>query len=425
MSHRAPEEMQQRLLGLTNLLHVTRLVAAEIDPERVLETVAEAARVALDCDRASVFQYDPANEQLFTRVVTALEIAEIRTQVGRGITGHVAATRQLITVLEPQTDARWNSSIDRATGYHTRNLMAAPLVSPTDGSLLGVLELINKQTGDFSAFDEELVEAFSQHAAVALDRARLVEVLRKRNEVEAALTVARDIQRGFMPRRLPEVNGYELASWWFPNQAVGGDYCDVFPLCDGRWALVMADVSGHGLGPSLLMASVRAALRALAIEHSRPDTLLGLLARSLEHDLYDGRFITMIVAVLDTAAQNLAFANAGHGPALVYAAAADTFHTLRATGMPLGVLHDTEYPLGCERKLGPGDLVLLCTDGIIEALNEADEPFGQRRLERLVAQHATEPVAEIVASVAREVTAHYVGESPPDDLTILIARRNR
>jgi len=227
-----------------------------------------------------------------------------------------------------------------------------------------------------------------------------------------------------MPQQLPVVPGYELASWWIPHQAVGADYCDVLPLDNGRTALVIADVAGHGIGPSLIMASTRAALRALAIDHSAPDVQLRLLARALLGDLDEGHFITMIIAALDAKRNELEFSNAGHGPALHYSAAADQFQTLDSTGLPLGVVDAPDYPRGPIIQLLPGDLVVLCTDGIVEAMDSDDAPFGQPRLERIVREYARAPLEELVREIGRQVKAHYITETPPDDLTILVARRN-
>src|SRR5262249_44651328 len=151
-----------------------------------------------------------------------------------------------------------------------------------------------------------------------------------------ALTVARSIQLGFTPRGVPELPGYEVATWWTPNEAVGGDYCDVLELNDGSVGLVIADVSGHGLGPSLIMASARAALRALMLEHSCPEALLERLARAVMEDLHAGEFITMLIASIDPRDHELKFANAGHAPAEHYCPATDTFTSLMSTGMPLG-----------------------------------------------------------------------------------------
>ena len=191
-------------------------------------------------------------------------------------------------------------------------------MSPHDNALLGVLELLNNIGGPFDSFDEELIVVFAAHASVALDRARLVEQSRRSQAIEASLQIARDIQRGFMPGQLADIVGYDVATWWFPQQAVGGDYCDVLPLRSGRHGLVIADVSGHGLGPSLLMASTRAALRRCCWNTHRPKCCCGCLAESLARDLVDGHFITMVVAVLDPVAHTLRYANAGHAPALHY-----------------------------------------------------------------------------------------------------------
>lgn len=417
------EELRQRLLGLNTLLTVTRDLAAEIDTHRILERITIGACRALECDRASLYRYDPDTDELYTSVVTELEISEIRHTLDYGISGYVARHRLAQIVNDPQNDPRWNRGVDLRTGYHTRNILAAPLISLHDSALLGVLELINKQGDPFEQFDVDLIAGFGQHAAVALDRARLIEELKRTNEMEASLHVAREIQRGFMPQRLPQIPGYEIASWWYPNQAVGGDYCDVLRLADGRLGLIVADVSGHGIGPSLLMASVRSGLRALALERSAADELLRLLARALAPDLQNGRFITMVVVDLDPLAHRVEYANAGHAPALHYAKAADRFSVLEPTGLPLGVLDEPDYGKAPCLRMEPGDLIVLCTDGIVEAMDLDDNQFGVGRLQALIRRNAAEPTAQLVERIGEAVSAHYVGENPPDDLTILAARR--
>lgn len=418
-----PGELRQRLFALERLLEVTRRLAAEIELEKVLQIVTVEACKALNCDRASLYQYDRKREELYTTVVTELEIEEIRHSLDRGIAGHVARHRTVENIPDPPLDPRWNSRFDRETGYQTRSILAAPLTSP-GGELLGVLQLLNKEEGPFNRYDEILLEAFSQHAAVALDRARLVHELKKQHENEVSLNVARDIQRGFMPQVVPDTQGYEIANWWFPNQAVGGDYCDVLPLLDGRTGLVIADVSGHGLGPSLIMASVRAALRALLLEHSSPEVLLSLLVQAMADDFGGGHFITMVMAALDPQQHTVEFANAGHAPAEHFSAATGKFTMLDATGMPLGILDDAEYPQGPVVRMEVGDLLVLCTDGIVEAMDERGEQFGYERMRAIIRQHAKAPIADLVRQIGKEVEAHYTGDSPPDDLTVLAARRN-
>jgi len=426
-AEQAPYTAQQfhhRLVGISRLLDVTSVLAAEIDPTKILETITDEARNALHCQRATLYRYDSQRHELVTSVATELEIKEIRRPASCGISGYAAEHRQLVNVPNPADDARWSPEFDQMTGFVTRNILAAPLIAPNDGALLGVLQLLNHEGGPFDSVDEELVLAFSQHAAVALDRARLVQEFNRQQELRASLKVAREIQRGFMPHQLPSIERYEAATWWFPNEEVGGDYCDLVPLKDGRVGLVVADVSGHGLGPSLIMASVRAALHALVLEHSAPEVLLNLLDRSLRSSLHDGRFITMVIAVLNAQNNCLEYANAGHAPALHYEAATREFFPLDSTGMPLGVLERPEYAQGWPIEMAVGDMVILGTDGIIEAMDSDDRQFGQHRLEQLVAEAAHQPVREIVELVGGEVEAHYDGAHPPDDLTVLVIRRN-
>jgi serine phosphatase RsbU (regulator of sigma subunit) len=251
----------------------------------------------------------------------------------------------------------------------------------------------------------------------------LVAQIEKQKQVEASLHVAREVQRRFMPTRMPAITGYEAAAWWFPNQHVGGDYCDIWKMSDGTVGLCVADVSGHGLGPSLLMASVRASLRTLLLEHAAAASLLEMLGRALNDDLQHGAFVTMILAMLDPLTHRLEFANAGHGPAFVLRPTATAVTTLEATGGPLGVLEHPHYPTGPVQYLEVGDIVVFCTDGIVEATNCEGTQFGLARLERLVAELASRPIQEIAERIGTAVTEYNVEDSPEDDLTVLLVRR--
>jgi serine phosphatase RsbU (regulator of sigma subunit) len=416
---------QQRRSALLRLLDVTRTLAAEIDLTTILRIIASEACEALVCQRATVYQYDSARRQLYTRVATELEVAELRRELGQGISGYVAQHRRMVNVPDPEKDPRWSPDSDQATGFRTRNILAAPLISPRDGELLGVLECLNNEGGPFDAFDEPLLEAFAQHAVAALDRSRLVEELARRQAVDVALNIARDVQRRFMPETLPPVEGYEAATWWVPHQEVGGDYCDLVPLRDGRVGLVIADVSGHGLGPSLLMASVRAALRSLLLAHSHTGQLLELLNRALADDLRDGSFVTMIIAALDRRTHTLEYANAGHAPAVHFAARGHDFTALTATGLPIGVLKTSDYPLASPLHVNVGDLVLFCTDGIVEARGKSGELFGVERLRDSIREFSTMPVQELVTRIGQRVQDFCESRHPADDLTILGLRRLR
>ena len=418
----APSEPRycHSLPGLNRLLEVTRLLAAEIDTAHILDTIAAEAVKALHCDRAVLYQFDAKRNVLFATAGTQHELI---VSLDCGLAGHVARQRQMENITDAQRDPRWHAAYDQLDGYRTQTVLAVPLVAARDGRLLGVLEMLNNVGGPFDSDDESLALAFGQHAAAALDRARLISEIHQRRELDASLNVAREVQRRFMPSKMPPIDGYEVATWWFPNEAVGGDYCDVIPLPSGDVALCVADVSGHGLGPSLLMASVRAALRTLLLAHTSPQELLETLAIALADDFEHGSFITMCLTKLAPKEHELTFSNAGHGPALVFQAASGQFVELDSTGVPLGVIVPTDYPLGPALSLQPGDLMVLATDGIVESFDSSGEQFGVERLKQLIVKLARSPIQELVRSIGREVELHYVGDSPPDDLTVLALRR--
>ncbi len=416
------ELVHRQRQALQRLLELTDTLAHQVHLQDTLQSITQLACEALDCERATLYRYDPDRNELVSSAATELEIPEIRHSLDRGISGHVARTRQVLHVPDVHRDPRWSDQVDRRTGFQTRCVLAAPIVS-RQGELLGVLQVLNKRSCQFEPFDEQLITAFCQHAAAALERAQMIQEIRRQEAIDVSLNVARGVQRSFMPKHLPQLPGYDLVYWWYPHQHVGGDYLDIIPLSAEKTLLVMADVSGHGLGPALLMASARAALRALVVEHHRPDELLYLLNRSLAPDLQDGRFITMVLASVDVKQHRLQFANAGHGPALHYQAGQDRFAVLEATGVPLGVLEDARYELGPPCAIAPGDLVLLCTDGVVEARSGQGKPFGLAGLEQLIRQEAARGVQQVVDRIAQRMRHYFVNDQPQDDLTVMALGR--
>ncbi len=417
----SPERICHSLPGLNRLLEVTRVLALEIDLTRALDAIVKEASNALQCERALLYQYDAKREILFATAGTDVPVT---LKIDQGIAGFVARQRQMVNVSDTAADPRCDDTYDQAAGYRTKTILAVPLIAARDGRLLGVLEMLNNEGGPFDSDDESLAVAFSNHAAAALDRSRLVEEIQQRKELEASLNIAREVQRRFMPSQMPHIPGYEAATWWFPNEAVGGDYCDVIPLSDGRIALCIADVCGHGLGPSLLMASVRASLRTLLLRETSPQVLLESLGRALVDDFQNGAFVTMVLAMLDPCSHHVHFANAGHAPAMLYRAESRSFVELESTGLPIGVIDPPDCPLGPVLTMHPGDIIVLGTDGIVESMDEQGTQFGNERLQGCILKGAAGPMPDLVRNIGRAVELHYVGDSPPDDLTLLAVRRD-
>jgi serine phosphatase RsbU (regulator of sigma subunit) len=413
----------RRVAALTDLLDVALKLGTEQDLTRILQIVTNGACHSVDCERASLFVLDEAQNQLYTRVVTELEIREIRLGTDRGICGWVALNRQLTHVPEPQRDARWDSSVDLRTGFQTRNILAAPLISNVDDRLVGVLQLLNKTGGDFDEFDQQLIRAFSAHASTALERRRLQEESLRTQELKQSMEMARRIQRGFLPDSLPNVPGYGVASWWQPAEFVSGDYYDWLSLPDGRTSFVMGDVSGHGMGPSLIMASLRAMLHVLVRTVADPDRIVELLAESIAPDLKQSQFISFLLVSLDPATHDVRFANAGHAPALHFNAASGTFSRLEATRLPLGFPPVTVGEVNSRLRMAVGDVLILGTDGVIEVRDLDGVMFGVERLQDVVRSCGDRPAAGIVESISAAVQQFHGPDPPDDDSTLVVIKR--
>jgi sigma-B regulation protein RsbU (phosphoserine phosphatase) len=417
------DSLRRRLEGATRLVEMTRRLAAEHDLQRILEIVATECCPALEAERSSLFLYDEARGEVYTRVASGLAVEEIRHSVEHGIVGWVVRHRQSATVQDVFSDPRWNPAPDQQTGFSTHNILAVPVLSPGDDRILGVLEVWNKRTL-FDAHDEHLLQAFAAHIGAALDRQALRSQIRVSREIEQSLEAARNVQLTFLPHRLPDIPGYALAAWWQPAEAVGGDYYDVVPLPDGCWALAVADVSGHGLAPSLIMAAARAMLHVLSQTSSRPARIVNLLSRTIDPDLETGRFITMFLGSFDPRRHEVRFANAGHAPAYHFRKATQEFIALKATGLPIGVAAARCKESQVAVQLEPGDLLVLATDGTIEQRGKSQELFGSRRLCDLIAARQNLSAEELVQEIRTAITSRYDGLYPDDDVTVLVLKRD-
>ncbi len=238
---------------------------------------------------------------------------------------------------------------------------------------------------------------------------------------KAELRIAHDIQMSFLPERLPEVPGIELAALSLPAKEVGGDFYDAFPLPGGRTALVIADVSGKGVPAALFMALSRTVLRANALVPRSAREAVSEANMVIAEDAKSGMFVTLFYAVADPAKKTLTYVNAGHNPPLLFRSDGGRPLELKGTGIILGVMPDADY--GEETvNLESGDIVLLYTDGITEAINPDEEQFGEKRLIETVTGCRDLSPAGIVERV-RDAVVKFSGDEPQfDDLTIMVLR---
>jgi PAS domain S-box-containing protein len=239
---------------------------------------------------------------------------------------------------------------------------------------------------------------------------------------EEQFRVARDIQERLFPTVPPRLPGIEIAGRSEPASAAGGDYFDYLPMLRERWGVVVGDVTGHGIGPALLMAETRAYLRVLAMSHEDLGGILTHANQLLAEDIGVERFITMLLVSLDPVTHRLCYANAGHPEGYVLDARGHIKVALKRTGVPLGIHPDTKYPPAQEVQLDAGDIVVLLTDGIDEAVSPDEQLFGTERMLAVLRERPNSPAAELVEALYREVK-EFSGDTPQlDDATAVVVR---
>lgn len=266
--------------------------------------------------------------------------------------------------------------------------LAVPLIS--HGELIGLLNLgprLSEQ--DYSSDDRALLNNLATQAAPAVQVAQLVRQqqieLQARERLEQELRVARLIQQTLLPKELPALAGWQVAAYYQPARAVGGDFYDFIYLPDGRMALVIGDVTDKGVPAALVMATTRAILRSAATSSNSPGVVLERANELLCPDIPPKMFVTCLYAILDPASGQLQYANAGQD--LPYRRTNGQAVELRATGMPLGLMPGMTYEEK-EITLAPGESILFYSDGLVEAHNARREMFSFPHLEKLVAEHA-------------------------------------
>jgi sigma-B regulation protein RsbU (phosphoserine phosphatase) len=244
----------------------------------------------------------------------------------------------------------------------------------------------------------------------------------ERQRIDKELALAASIQQGLFPAELPSLAGFELAAFNRPARHVGGDYYDVLPEASGAWLLCVADVSGKGVGASLLMGTIQATVRALC----GAGTPLAEFARRINDLLYvstpANKYVTAIMMELDPATGACRYVSGGHPDGLILRASGHV-EWLQATGLALGLFPGMTYETRAA-ALAPGDVAVLYSDGVPEAQNPAEDQFGAERLAAALSDARREPARVIVERVMADIDGFTQGAPPHDDITILVAKRS-
>jgi sigma-B regulation protein RsbU (phosphoserine phosphatase) len=317
------------------------------------------------------------------------------------------------------------SATERHTAYQAageaHSLLALPL--SVKGDVLGVMLLEESApSGRLRERRLEIITGIARQTALAVQNDLLQQEMAERERLERELQLAHEIQQTFMPGRLPELPGWELAVMWRAARQVAGDFYDFFELPGGRLGLVIADVADKGMPAALFMTLTRTLVRAAALEEESPAAALARVNDLLVPDAEQGMFVTGVYAVLSLETGQLIYANAGHPPPLLLRSRTWKLERLGTGGMALGVLQGISLE---ERvvSMEPGVTLVFYTDGVTEAFSPEDDMYGAGRLRAAIRAADGNSAQAVLDAVSDSVTA-FVGDNPPsDDITLMVLRR--
>ena len=340
-------------------------------------------------------------------------------RISTGVRDRVLKDKCSILVNDVQSDEAFRG-MQSLVQQQVRMFMTVPL--QTNEEVIGLIYVDSPTlVREFDREDLNLLTVMANVAAIRLENQRLLEIEQAERILAKDLEQAAIIQRQLLPSKPPIVPGLQLAGYNAACRTVGGDYYDFWSYPDGRLAIALGDVSGKAMPAALLMTSLQARVRVMAEDPPEVAQLMMRLNRITAANCPSNRFISFFFSVLDPVSGELKYSNAGHNPPLLIRADG-TVETLEGGGLILGIFAMAKYEESICR-LNPGDVLLLFSDGVTEAVNPSNDEFGEEQLIEVLRANRDRTADEIIAAVTQAVNTFASGAPSADDLTLVVAKR--
>ena len=415
-SHISAEE---KLIALTKITHA---LSESIDRDQVLAKILDFLfDLFVEADRGFVILRNAEGRLQPLGFKTRRPRDDEQIRVSRTIVNQVMDTKQPIISSDAAADDRFDMA-QSIVDFRIRSIMCAPLINSKDESI-GVIQLDTlKQSIAFKEEDLETLVTVAMQASLAIQKSDLFEDVKKSNGLRTDLALAHELQQRFLPQHSPAVDHYEFFSFYRPMQQVGGDYFDYVPLEGNRIGIIAADVVGHGIAAALLMAKVSAESRfALATSKTAVEAVEkmnnGLSGLNID------RFVTLALGLLNTDTNVMTIVNAGHMPPIIRRASGEIEQlAIEEAGLPLGILQDFAYE-SIDVLIGPGDVVIMYTDGINEAMDADGNQLTTDALIEDIRASQTKTPETIGELICQTVARHSANTPAIDDMCLICIGR--
>ena len=398
------------------LFEVGRSISGTLHLDKLLDLILDALEKVVGYDAAAIFTVDTATGQIGRQSVRGYDgdsVDMLHLKVGRGLVGRAAESCEPILVRDVREEPHYIDARPR-----TRSELNFPVA--VEGEVMAVISLASDEVGAYRSGDLKLMQVFGAQAAVAMQNARLYEEAHQRRRLEQELELAGEIQSALLPRHPPEVEGLQVATHIEPTRSIGGDLYDLVSLGARRLGVAIGDISGKGTPAAILMASLYASFRSVTRSLLTLPELMARLNNLLSENVAPGSYATFFYAIINAEKRELRYSNAGHFPPLLLRAGEEP-RLLAEGGMVLGYIPDTEFEEGVV-DLQPGDLIVLYTDGLIEAQNDKGEMFGEDLVAEVGATLIGRSAKEVLDGLRAAVSSHCGSAALSDDLTLVVVR---
>jgi len=413
------KQLKRAVEELSILNDLSRAIGASVDSQDIIHKIVDRSMRAVQAEQTVVTLVDTDSSEPMKTLVRAMTSSSEHPQyhLNENLLGWMHLYKKPLLTNDPTDDERfkglkWDQTI--------QSILCVPLMVKSE--LRGVITSYNKK-GDsgFTQEDQRLLAIIAGQSAQIIENARLYEEEKAFVSMKEQVRLAYQIQKDLLPKSQPDVTGYDIAARSIPAQMVGGDYFDFIDVENGSLAICLGDVSGKGLPASLLMANLQATLRGQTLVTAPVNESVLRSNKLIFQSTDPEKFATLFYGVLDTNTHRMLYCNAGHEIPFVFTGEGDPAR-LETGGMALGVLDEFPYQYDAV-TLNPGDLLVVYSDGIPDATNEFDHPFGEDKLIALIREFKDRPVVSIIDSIIDAVKDHEGKTEQLDDLTLVLVKR--
>ncbi len=404
------------------LYRITQAFNASLDLDEVLNIVIDEIIELTGAERGFLMLYDSENNLAFqvARGIDQTNIENPEHGISHSVINKVAESGEGMFTLDAQTEDSLSAQLS-IVNFKLRAILCTPLM--VKDKILGVVYVDNRMVpGVFTEDDLDMLKTVASNAAVAIENARLYLLAVDKGKIEKELQVAKKVQSGLIPQSTPEIEGWEFATYWEPAKEVAGDFFDFIEKKNGKIGLIIADVVDKGIAAALYMAFSRSTLRASLSGSQFPGTGISEANQLICNDTAYGMFLTLAYLEIEPGSFEINIVNAGHNPPLVYQKSVKGLTPVVRTGMLVGVDDQAEYEES-KVKLEVGDFIVFFTDGVTEAINQKDEEFGNKRLEKIILSNKKSSAHELMDIILDNLNSFTKDTPQFDDITLLIAKR--